>query len=33
MKKCVLNKEKLKVIDTVYEKHIFNSQDHLVVGI
>ena len=32
MIKCVFHKEKLDQIDTVYEKHIYHSQDQLVVG-
>ena len=32
MIKCVFHKEKPDPIDTVYEKHIYHSQDQLVVG-
>ena len=31
MIKCVFHKEKPDPIDTVYEKHIYHSQDQLVV--
>ena len=31
MIKCVFHKEKLNAIDTVYEKHVYHSQDRFFV--